>query len=445
MFNFIAKPFGILLMWLYEFTGNYGVAVILFALIVKLILLPFQMKGKRGMMQTTRLQPRIKELEKKHGANKAKFNAEVSKLYKEEKINPMSGCIWSLIPFPILIALYQAIRQPLTIMMGIAAEHLADGGIIANKLSELGFSTTLNAAYSQIAKTEFISQNFDKFEGLVDGLKQIDYRFLGLNLGTQPRWNFLWKTDWSDPSVWLPGLGLFLIPILAGVLTYLSSKISTKMSGQEQQGSMSTMLIFMPLFTMYITFIMPAALGIYWIASSFFAIIQDIILTKYYTKVMDAEDAERIERERAKEAELEAKRKETERLKAENATVQNPNTSKRKRQITERQEQLSRSAEWEKKHKPSGDGEDEPSRIGSRRYALGRAYDPDRYTTLTASEAEEQADGEEPAAEPSEDNHKAPESSISLPSDTFDEENEEPEYEDDDASYDDEEELTEED
>jgi YidC/Oxa1 family membrane protein insertase len=128
MLNAIAKPFGVLLMWLYEFFGNYGLAVIVFALLVKLILLPFQMKSKRGMMQTSRLQPRLKELEKKHGANKTKYNEEVAKLYKEEKVSPMSGCIWSLIPFPILIALYQAIRYPLTIMMGVPSDLLSEGG-----------------------------------------------------------------------------------------------------------------------------------------------------------------------------------------------------------------------------------------------------------------------------------------------------------------------------
>ncbi|NLB29817.1 MAG: membrane protein insertase YidC, partial [Clostridiales bacterium] len=124
MLNAIAKPFGMLLMWLYELVANYGIAVILFALVVKIILLPFQMKSKRGTMQQARLQPRQAEIQKKHGANKQKYNEELQKLYKEEGVNPASGCIWGLLPFPILIALYQAIRFPLTIMMGVGAELL---------------------------------------------------------------------------------------------------------------------------------------------------------------------------------------------------------------------------------------------------------------------------------------------------------------------------------
>ena len=84
MLSAIAKPFGMLMLWLYEFVGNYGVAVILFALIVKLILLPFQMKSKKGMIQQTRLQGRIKEIEKRHGANKQKYNEEVQKILRED-------------------------------------------------------------------------------------------------------------------------------------------------------------------------------------------------------------------------------------------------------------------------------------------------------------------------------------------------------------------------
>ena len=380
--NPIAKPFGLLLMWLYEFFGNYGLAVIVFALLVKLVLLPFQMKSKRGMMQTSRLQPRLKELEKKHGANKAKYNEEVAKLYKEEKISPMSGCIWSLIPFPILIALYQAIRQPLTIMMGVASDLLNEGGAISNMLSQLGFSTTVNDAYIQISQAQFITNHFDQFASLSDKLRQINYSFLSLDLGKQPQWNFLWSSDFGGNDTWLQGFGLFVIPLISGVLAFLASKVSTKMNpaadAGPQGGSMKSMMLMMPLISIYIAYIMPAALGIYWIASTFFGIIQDIWLTKRYKKIMDAEGAVRLERQRAKEAELESKRKETERLKAENSTKANPNTSKRKQAKTERQQQAEKAAQWEKAQKKDAQ-DDESGGVGSRRFARGRAYDQNRF------------------------------------------------------------------
>lgn len=398
MLSTIAKPFGWLMMWLYEFVGNYGIAVILFGLIVKLILLPFMAKSKRSMMRTSRLQPQIQELQKKHGGNQQKLNAEIQKLYKEEKINPMSGCIWTLIPFPILIALYEAIRYPLTIMMGVPKALIEEGGAIFNKLQEMGFSSNLSESYLQIAQTKFISEHFDAFAGLSDKLKQIDYSFLGIDLGTEPQWNFLWKTDWSDPSVWLPGLGLFLIPIIAAALTYLSSKISQKINpssvdpNNPQANSMKSMLIVMPIITLWFAFMMPAALGVYWIASSFFSILQDILLTSIYKKKMIEEDAAMQERLRQREEELEAKRIETERLRAANATAVNPNTSKRKQHKKERTEQEEKAAQWEKQFKPAKEKETPASQVGNRRYARGRAYDPNRFGKNNAPVSETVSD-----------------------------------------------------
>ena len=109
MTAFITAPFAWLLMAFYNFTLNYGLAVILFAVVLKLILLYPMMRSKHRMMRTSRLSPILKELEKKHEGNKAKYQEEVSKLYKEEKINPMSGCLWSMIPMVILLMLYKLV------------------------------------------------------------------------------------------------------------------------------------------------------------------------------------------------------------------------------------------------------------------------------------------------------------------------------------------------
>ena len=122
MWATITKPFAWLMVKLYQVTGSYGISLILFALIINLILAPFMAKSKKSSMRTTRLQPRIAELQKRHEGNQQKLNEEMQKLYREEGINPMSGCLWSLIPFPILIALYSVIRQPLTRMMYISQE-----------------------------------------------------------------------------------------------------------------------------------------------------------------------------------------------------------------------------------------------------------------------------------------------------------------------------------
>ena len=397
--NTIAKPFGLLMMFLYEFLGNYGLAVILFALVVKVILLPFQMKSKRSTMQTMRLQPEVKELEKRHGANKAKFNEEVAKLYKEEHINPMSGCLWNLLPFPILIALLYAIRLPLTIMMGVPAALLAEGGAILEKLVNLGFTSTVNEGYIQMAQAQFISENFDKFAGLSDKLRQIDYNFLGMNMSSLPQWNFLWTTDWTNPSVCLPGLGVFLIPVVSALISVWQMKISMKTNPvpEGQQNSNASMMLTMPLVSLVFGFTMPAAISLYWTISTILSLGQDVWLTKKYKKQMDAEDEVRFERERVRKAEVEAKRIEAERRKEEGLdATENQSTSKRKKQNITRQEQIEKAAEWKKKNGEEPEKE-EPGRVDARRHALGRAYMEDRYADGGLQYTEEEIDEEEEA------------------------------------------------
>ena len=397
----IARPFGMLLMFLYDLVNNYGLALILFAIVIRVILLPFQMKSKRGTMRQSRLQPKIAELQKKHGTNKQKINEEMSKLYKEEGVNPASGCLWGFLPLPIMFALFLVIREPLTMMMGVAADLLAAEplGAILEKLNTLGFVSTVQPYYVQIDQAQFISQNFDKFSYLSDNLRHIDFNFGLLNLGMQPRWNFLWTTDWSNSAVWLPGLIVFFIPFLSAGSQFAATAINKKMNPvgtpEGQGGSMQTFMMLMPLMSVYFAFITPAALGFYWTIGTVLQIIQDVVLTKRYTKILDAEEAVKNEERIRKEAEIEAKRIETERKKAEGSVERNPNTSKRRKSKSDKQEQLERTAEWEKKNAPP-DGEEryEPSRIGNRRYARGRAYDPGRYSELL-----EDGEGKEPPAD----------------------------------------------
>ena len=403
----IAKWFGVLLLWLYDLFENYGVAIILFALVVKLILLPFQLKSKKSMMRMSRMSPRLKELEKKYGNDRQKYQEEMNKLYREEGVNPMSGCLWSLLPFPILIVLYKAIRYPITVMMGVSEDLLAEGGAIYEKLVSLGynltdFSTGRNASvYEQIYQSDFINNNFQAFEGLSDKLQQLNYKFLGINLSQVPNikfWN--WGADIEQLGLWCV-LGLFLIPIVSAFLSWLSMKISNATNPQasaDANQQTKSMMIWMPLISLWICFTMPAVMGIYWIAQSAFAIIQEIILNKIYGHQLDIEDADRIERDRARAAELEAKREETERLKAEGKTVVNVNTSKKKQQAVAAQKEAERKAAEARAARLAkrGDVEEIPeSQVDNRRYARGRAYVADRYTNPETAVEKTQAAAEE--------------------------------------------------
>ena len=413
----ITWPFAKLMVWLYGLTGNYGIALILFALAVNLIMTPFMAKSKKSMMRSTRLQPMIQELQRRHEGNPQKLNAEMQKLYREEGVNPMSGCLWSLIPFPILIALYSVVRQPLTRMMFVASDFVTTLQDYFVGKGLYAAPTGRSAGYAEIELAKLTHANWDAvttdLAGKLDpNLLNLDFSFLGLNLGDQPRWNFFMNTNWGDKSVWLPALGLFLIPFISAGLSWLSMKISSATNPStgndaQAQATMKSMNLMMPLMSIWICFVMPAAMGIYWIANSVFGIVRDYSLTKVYKRQLDIEDAERAERRSQREKELEEKRLETERLKAEGKTEVNTNTSKKKLQASEKQKNEERRAAQEKAERAARrerlgikETEKPASQVGNRRYARGRAYVPDRFTnpetaeeaTIAAAAASEGAD-----------------------------------------------------
>ena len=347
-------------------------------------------------MRSTRLQPKIQELQRRHEGNQQKLNAEMQKLYREEGVNPMSGCLWSLIPFPILIALYSVIRMPMTRMMFVADDFVTT---LQNFFVEKGLYTIPERAdaYAEIKLTKLAHENWDLVQSGLAGkidphFLDIDFSFLGLNLGDQPRWNFFANTDWSDVHVWLPALGLFLIPFISALLSWLSMKISTATNPQMAQDSQAaattkSMNMMMPLMSVWICFIMPAAMGIYWIANSVFGIARDYILTKVFKKQLDIEDAERKAARDAREWEIERQHEETERLRAEGKTEKNVNTSKKKIQANEKQKSDERKAALERAERAERrerlgvkEAEKPASQVGNRRYARGRAYVPDRFT-----------------------------------------------------------------
>lgn len=392
----------------YNLTNNYGIAIMLFAVLVNLVLLPFMAKSKKSMMRTTRLQPRLKELEKKYNGNPQQYQQAVSKLYREEKINPMSGCLWSLLPFPILIALYSVIRQPLSKMMHLSAEAVTS--LTEWVTNNAGFVASAKPAYTEIEVMNSIHQNWDAVTAALGDfsgkLMDLDYSFLGLNLGQQPSFKF-WAFDWSNKAVWLPALGLFLIPIISAFLSWLSMKISTMTTPQvdkQQAQTNKSMMLVMPLVSLWICFTMPAALGVYWILNSVCGIVRDVVLTKIYTKQLDLADLNRADRQ--KELEIERRREETERMRAAGETTKNPNTSKKKIQANQKQQDDERKAALEREERAAKrerlgikETEQPASQVGNRRYARGRAYAPDRFGEAFEAAVDAAPEGAEESAE----------------------------------------------
>ena len=375
---FIQNLFGYVLEFFYNLFHNYGMALILFSLAVKIVLLPMSMKSKKSMMKTSRLQPKIKQIELACGDDKQKYQQEVQQLYKEEGVSMFGGCLWSLLPLLILIPLYNVIREPLEYIL-----HLGTDAI--NELKVIVTGTGVKEAYWQYAA----SSNIETFGvGIVEGVKNLNLTFLGIDLGQTPDWQ-IWKlSSWSE-------IGGALFPLISGGLNYLTMFISQKMNntvirdenGEKDDATAKTaqtgkgMAIFMPLLSVWFGFIMPLGISVYWIAQSVFGIIQDVVLTLHYRKIYDAEDA--VKREKA--AERAAEEAERERIRAAKRAA-NPNgikenTSKKKQQLREKQERDAAAKDFANAHNPLAEPTETayPGGEPGRPYARGRAYSADHY------------------------------------------------------------------
>ena len=385
MFKFIQIPFGYVLEFFYGFFHNYGIALILFSLAVKVILLPLSMKQKKSMMKTSRLQPKVKQIELACGDDKQKYQQEVNQLYKDEGVSMMGGCLWSLLPLLILFPLYNVIREPLQYLL-----HLTDSQVESVKAAFAAAKDIdvkkVDAYWQYAAAADMATYG----KGIVENVKSINFNFLGINLGEQPSWKFWTMRSWSE-------FGGLLIPIVSGGLNYLAMFISQKTNdtvitddaGNKDAASATAqtgkaMTFMMPLVSVVFGYIMPLGLSIYWIAQSILGIVQDYFLTKHYRKIYDAED----EIKRQKAAALAEENAEKERIRtakrAANPDGITENTSKKKQQLRDRQERDAAAKEYEAKKRaekgePLPEPRTNPGGEENRPYARGRAYVADRY------------------------------------------------------------------
>jgi len=407
----ITVPFGYLLDWLYQFTNNYGLALIFFAIIVRLVLMPISAKSKKSTMKMSRLQPRIQEIQKKYENDKQKQNEAIQKLQQEEGATMgCGGCLWSFVPLLILIPLYSVIRQPIQYMLHESADTVA-AIIDALKAADSSLFSG-NAFYDELIAARHISQYKDVIEaaGITLSnpatLEGLNFTFLGIDLGMQPTIPFLgagWTWDWSF-------IGAALIPLLSAGSQLLSMWLGQKANDSvvtDEKGlqdketakksytaqSMKMTMWMMPLMSLWIGFSVPAALSLYWFIGGVAAMIENHFMTKHYRKIYDAEDAERLKKALEKDA-IEA---EKERLRAEKRAA-NPdgiteNTSKKKLQKKQQQaEEAAKAAARKEYEAKKGVVEEEPtvketlSGIADRPYAKGRAYDPNRYSRTNTEE-----------------------------------------------------------
>ena len=388
--DLIRVPFGYLLDWLYTFTNNYGLALILFSLIVKLVLLPMSVKSKKSMLKMSRLSPQVKALEAKYGDDKQKYQLAVQQMYKEEGVSMGGGCLWSFIPLIILLPLYYVIREPITYMMHNSRS--VSEAIVAF-IQASGENLGKNSYYAQLAAAGHIGDYMDELKALAvtanANLQAMNFQFLGIDLAGIPTFRFWECEGWGE-------IGLFLIPVVSAGLQAASMWLSQKMNNQvatnadgEQDADAAkaanqtnaTMMLMMPIMSLWIGFSMPAAISVYWIAQAVFGAVQDCILTKHYRKVYEEEDAVKQEiaaKRRAEEAEKERQRA----LRRE----QNPdgitdNVSKKKVRQQEKEAAEKAARAYEAKKNPVQESEEKKPLSGDpeRPYSRGRAYDPSHY------------------------------------------------------------------
>lgn len=312
----IGIPLGWILYFCYSLVQNYGLALVMFTILARLILLPLSIKQQKGMVKMAMFRPKMEEIQKKYAKNPQKMNEELTNLYAREGYNPMTGCLPTLIQLPILLGLIDVIYNPLTHLLRMDAATVTNATAIAQSVLGEGGMSRYSKEMSIISA---VAQNPDAFSSIggnfVSQIQNFDFTFFGLDLGATPTFAL---------NV------LLLIPILSGLSSFAMSWLSMKNNAMPNEGSTAamnrSMMIMMPLMSVWISFQVPAGVGIYWVLSNLLAVIQSAVLGKIYNPREMAEKAK---------AELEAQREAERQEKIEARKAAKEKQAERSRQAAE--------------------------------------------------------------------------------------------------------------
>lgn len=283
----ISSVFGYVLNWLYEFFNNYGIAIIILSILLRIILIPITIKQQSTMKKTAKLQEQMKILQVKYKNNPEKLNQEMINLYKSEKMSPFSGCFSSIIQIVIILSMFWLVSQPLTYMKKVDPE------IINNYKQEMAQNAETRTAYPEIA---IIEQKGDS-----DPVVEVNMDFLGINLSKVPTQSL---NDWR----------VYIIPILYILTSLISVKMTTsmqkknnkeekkdviiedgKVQEEEEINPMEqmnkSMMYMMPIMSVMIAIIAPLGLALYWLVSNILMIIERIIINKVMSYKEEKEEA----------------------------------------------------------------------------------------------------------------------------------------------------------
>ena len=302
--HILGVPLGWVMKFIYGFIQNYGLSIIVFTILVKLLMLPMAVKQQKSQAKMAVVQPQMLELQKRYANNQQKLQEELAALYAREGYNPTIGCLTLFIQFPIIMGLYDVIYKPLTHVLALGSETLTKATEIATSLGLL--PEKLYSAEPYIISA--VQNDPAAFEALgadiVSKIQNFDMYFLGINLGDTPTMAFN---------------ALLLIPILSFasqmLMTVISFRNNNTGSDNPSMAGMKATMYMMPFLSAWICFSVPAGVGMYWIVSSVLSLLQMVILNKFYNPKEMAEKA-RIESERRRELEKAERAKRREEAKA---------------------------------------------------------------------------------------------------------------------------------
>ena len=269
--GFISEIFGYLLNWLYNIFNNYGVAIIVFSVILRIILIPITIKQQKGMRKSAELQEEMKEIQRKYKNNPEKLNQETIELYKREKMSPFTGCLSSILQIIIILSVFFLVSRPLTYMKKV------DPQIIEDYTKEIQESGEAKTAYNEIA---IIEQ-----KGGEDPQVYINMEFLGLDLSKVPTQSL---NDWRVYVI--PGLYIISSVLSIKLTMYTQKKEKQKKEIIVQDGEQKnaepdpmeqmnkTMMYMMPIMSVTIAIVAPLGLALYWFISNILIIIERLIL-----------------------------------------------------------------------------------------------------------------------------------------------------------------------
>lgn len=291
MLDFFASAFGYLLNFLYNMVGNYGYAIIIFTILVKLIMLPISVKQQKTMKKTAKVQVKLRELQEKYGNDQVRLGQETMDLYKKENMSPFSGCLGSIVQMILILSVFFLVSRPLTFMRNV------DPTLIETYTKQVQEQDPDASRYPEIGIIKLMGDKDEKVK--------INMDFLGLDLSDVPTQNY---TDWK----------VYIIPGLYVITSIASTKLTTAMNNkrkaenEEKSEPVKTkevkpndkdkdlqitktndnqdldtmdevnrqMNIMMPLMSVSIALIAPLGLALYWFVSNLLMIVERLILDK---------------------------------------------------------------------------------------------------------------------------------------------------------------------